>query len=103
MSEEVAKPGADGVQLNSMGFPLRPGTELCEFYWRSGGFCKYHSNCKYHHPESLARARLDQKTAEMDATKKKAPLSKTAKSAINGVKLNSVGLPLRVEAEDCEK
>eukprot|EP00930_Biecheleria_cincta_P069867 TRINITY_DN5754_c0_g1_i1.p1 TRINITY_DN5754_c0_g1~~TRINITY_DN5754_c0_g1_i1.p1 ORF type:complete len:759 (+),score=115.25 TRINITY_DN5754_c0_g1_i1:197-2473(+) len=46
---------SDPVQLNSFGFPLRPGKEQCHFYLRTGK-CSFGSKCVKDHPEMDASA-----------------------------------------------
>lgn len=41
---------AEEVQLNSLGFPLRPGQEPCRFYMNTRN-CSFGRNCRKDHPE----------------------------------------------------
>jgi len=38
--------------LNSLGYPLRPGTMACTYFAKMGS-CKYASQCKWDHPEKF--------------------------------------------------
>ena len=50
-------PKADAaVELNSDGFPIRPGVPDCSFYVKSGR-CKYKDWCKWNHPASSSTSR----------------------------------------------
>uniref|UniRef100_A0A0D9WQS2 C3H1-type domain-containing protein n=1 Tax=Leersia perrieri TaxID=77586 RepID=A0A0D9WQS2_9ORYZ len=53
------KTEVEQVELNLLGFPLRPGTALCSYYINRG-ICKFGTNCKFHHP---ADPGLDQEKA----------------------------------------
>ncbi|URE22418.1 zinc finger CCCH domain-containing protein [Musa troglodytarum] len=41
---------AGRVQLNILGYPLRPNEKECAYYIRTGE-CKFGSTCKFHHPQ----------------------------------------------------
>ncbi|XP_029122312.1 zinc finger CCCH domain-containing protein ZFN-like isoform X2 [Elaeis guineensis] len=41
---------AGRVQLNILGYPLRPNEKECAYYIRTGQ-CKFGNTCKFHHPQ----------------------------------------------------
>ncbi|XP_039138267.1 zinc finger CCCH domain-containing protein 12-like [Dioscorea cayenensis subsp. rotundata] len=45
--------GAEQVELNFLGLPIRPGEKECPFYLRTG-CCKYSASCRFHHPEPVS-------------------------------------------------
>jgi len=50
LSKEEEFPEA--LQVNSMGYSLRPGEQECAFFVKTGT-CSFTNTCKFHHPEEL--------------------------------------------------
>eukprot|EP00930_Biecheleria_cincta_P043475 TRINITY_DN29852_c0_g1_i1.p1 TRINITY_DN29852_c0_g1~~TRINITY_DN29852_c0_g1_i1.p1 ORF type:complete len:559 (-),score=97.92 TRINITY_DN29852_c0_g1_i1:76-1566(-) len=72
--------GSTRSGMNSAGFPMRPGAEVCYFYMKTGT-CRFGTNCKKDHPEKEGAFQADQPGTH--------------------VELNSKGLPLRPGRPTC--
>lgn len=53
--------------LNSLGYPLRPGSTVCMFYLRNG-MCKFGATCKNDHPELGSGAHTTAQLALLDTS-----------------------------------
>jgi len=54
------------VGFNSLGYPLRPGSQACSHYMRTGS-CKFEKNCVWDHPENTMAAAMASTTYPSDA------------------------------------
>lgn len=76
-------PSNAGRQVNGDEvLPERAGQQDCGYYLRTGT-CKYGSTCKYHHPKQIDHPPKDSKVDPL-------------------VSFNSLGLPMRQDAKQCD-
>ena len=70
------------ASLNSVGLPLRPGAQPCQYFLRRGK-CAFGTQCKHDHPESGVRPELAAKSreqlAEVELEASAAPRRKVAR------------------------
>jgi len=94
LSSSMATDKAEAVGRNSLGMPLRPDTQPCTFFTKTGT-CKFGAACKWDHPESYtALASTPEGQAALMALA-------TAQPAAPAYAYNSAGYPLRDGASHC--
>jgi len=74
--------GPETSYLNSSGFPMRPGQEVCSYFKRTG-LCRYSTTCKWDHPEEFTH------------------LGKDLLPKVEVAGFNPAGYPIRPGAEAC--
>lgn len=76
-------PGGSAESVNSKGFPVRPGAQVCQFYAKTGD-CKFGPTCKWDHSEAAIGA-----------------AAAAYGGMVGAMDMNSLGYPVRPGAQPC--